>query len=121
MQRNFLYTQESLDIQDSGLPGQERVGNGGGSKAERKHTADVCDSSGLCTSAFSRGPWEKRCRHTEKKQHPLRKGNVIPDQICNSPLDSVISHPREITRYRACPKREITGCNAHSKQTNILG
>jgi hypothetical protein len=49
------------------------------------------------------------------------KGNVIPDQICNSPLDSVISHPREITRYRACPKREITGCNAHSKQTIFLG
>jgi hypothetical protein len=102
MQRNFLYTQENLDIQDSGFPGQE-----GGSKAERKHTADVCDSSGLCTSAFPRGPWEKRCRDREKKQHPLRKGNVIPDQICNSPLDSVISQPREITRYRACPKGKL--------------
>jgi hypothetical protein len=121
LQRNFLYTQDSLDIQDSGFPCQERVGNGGGSKAERKHTADVCESSGLCTSAFSSGPWEKKCRDREKKQHPLRKGNVIPDQICNSQLDSVISHPREITRYKACPKREITGCNAHSKQTKFLG
>jgi hypothetical protein len=116
VQRNFLYTQESLDIQHSGFPGQEGVGNGGGSKAEKKHTADVCESSGLCTSAFS---WEKRCRDREKKQYSLRKGNS--DQIWNSPLDSVISHPREITRYRTFPKREITGCNAYSKQTIFLG
>jgi len=99
VQRNFLYTQESLEIQDAGFPGQEGVGKG--SKAERKHTADVCESSGLCTSAFSRGPWEKRCRGREKKQHSLRKGNVNPNQISKSPLDSVISHPREITRYKA--------------------
>ncbi len=121
MQRNFLYTQESLEIQDAGFAGQEGVGKGGGSKAQGKHTADVCESSGLCISAFSRGPWEKRCRGREKKQHSLRKGNVIPDQISNSPLDSVISHPREITRYKASPKREITGCNARSKQTKFLG
>jgi hypothetical protein len=41
VQRNFLYTQESLEIQDAGFPGQEGVGKGGGSKAERKHTARV--------------------------------------------------------------------------------
>jgi hypothetical protein len=29
------------------------------------------------------------------------KGNVIPDQLCDSPLDSVISHPRE----KSLPKK----------------